>query len=95
MITGQLLIYRFNGLHNAKKDVERNHYRIEDIAVNTPEEFKEQVSDALDEVPSGRGYVLVRWNNKTFIAEKDANKPEIPYIRHEIIHHPLLDKFTI
>lgn len=95
MITGQLLIYRFNGLHNAKAGVDRNHYRIEDIAVNTPEEFKEKVNDALDEVPPGRGYVLIRWKDKTFIAEKDPNKPEVGYIRHEIVHHPLISKFTI
>lgn len=95
MITGQLLIYRFNGLHNAKSGVDRNHYRIEDVAVNTPEEFKEKVNDALDEVPPGRGYVLIRWRDKTFIAEKDPNKPEVGYIRHEIIHHPLISKFTI
>jgi hypothetical protein len=95
MFTGQLLIYRFNGLHNAKEGVDRNIYRIEDVAVNTKEEFKEKVHDALDEVPPGRGYVLIKWDDKVFIAEKDPNKPEIGYIRHEIIYHPLLSKFTI
>lgn len=95
MITGQILVYRFNGLYNAKAGVERNHYRIEDVAVNTAAEFKERVNDALDEVPPGRGYVLIRWKDKTFIAERDPNKPNGGYIRHEILHHPLLDKFTV
>lgn len=95
MLTGQLLIYRFNGLHNAKAGVDRNHYRIENISVNTKEEFKEKVHDALDEVPPGRGYVLIRWKNKTFIAEKDPNKPEADYIRHEILFHPLMSRFSI
>lgn len=95
MLTGQLLIYRFNGLHNAKEGVERNHYRLENIAVETSDEFRGKVNDALDEVPPGRGYVLIRWKDKTFIAEKDPNKPEAEYIRHEIQYHPLLDKFTI
>jgi hypothetical protein len=95
MLTGQLLIYRFNGLHNAKKGVERDHYRLEDVAVNTADEFKEKVGDALDEVPPGKGYVLIRWKDKTFIAEKDPNKPETGYIRHEIVWHPLMDKFTV
>lgn len=95
MLTGQLLIYRYNGLHNAKSGVDRNNYRIEDVRVETKGEFKEKVHDALDEVPPGRGYVLIRWDGKTFIAEKDPNKPETDYIRHEIKHHPLLDKFTV
>lgn len=95
MLTGQLLVYRYNGLYNAKAGVNRNHYRIENVAVITAEEFKEKVNDALDEVPPGKGYVLIRWNNKTFIAEKDPNKPEVGYVRHEIKHHPLISKFTI
>ena len=95
MITGQLLIYSFNGLYNAKAGVKRNHYRIENVAVITAEEFKEKVNDALDEVPPGKGYVLIRWNNKTFIAEKDPNKPEAGYVRHEIRHHPLISAFTV
>lgn len=95
MLTGQLLVYHYNGLHNAKSGVERDQYRIEDVAVNTPDEFKEKVHDALDEVPPGKGYVLIRWNGKTFIAEKDPNKPDVGYIRHEIKWHPLLDKFSV
>jgi hypothetical protein len=95
MLTGQLIVYRFNGLHNAKKGIDRNHYRVEDINVTTPEEFKHRIRDALDEVPSGRGYVLVRYKNKTYIAENDPNNPKSDYIRHEITYHPLLEKFTI
>lgn len=95
MLTGQLLIYRFNGLHNAKEGVDRNHYRIEDVSVKTKEEFKEKVHDALDEVPPGRGYVLIKWDGKVFIAEKDPNNPKVEYIRHQIIYHPLLSAFTI
>lgn len=95
MFTGQLLIYRFNGLHNAKEGVDRDHYRIEDVSVNTKEEFKGKVHDALDEVPPGRGYVLIKWDGKVFIAEKDPNNTEVEYIRHQIIYHPLLDKFTV
>lgn len=95
MYKGQLIVYRFNGLHNAKKGVDRNHYRLDDVAVNTKEKFKEKICDALDEVPPGRGYVLIKWEDKVFLAEKDPNKPEIGYIRNEIVWHPLLDKFTI
>ena len=95
MLTGQLLIYRYNGLYNAKPGVERNHYRLEDVNVNTPEEFKNKIRDALDEVPSGRGYVLIRYQSKTYIAENDHNNPHLDYIRHEIKWHPLLDKLTV
>ncbi len=95
MYIGQLLIYRYNGLHNAKEGIDRNLYRVEDVSTETAEEFKSRVHDALDEVPPGRGYVLIKWKDKVFIAEKDPNNPQIGYIRHEIVYHPLLDKFTI
>lgn len=95
MLTGQLLVYRFNGLHNAKTGEDRNIYRLENVNVNTPEEFRSKVHDALDEVPPGRGYVLIKWKDKTFVAEKDVNKPDGEYIRHEIFWHPLLSKFTV
>jgi hypothetical protein len=93
MITGQILIYHFNGLHNAKPDIARNQYQIKDVSVETPVEFKNQIIESLDQVPPGKGYVLIRWKEKTFIAEKDTNNPEKDYVRHEITYHPLLSVF--
>lgn len=90
---GQILVYRFNGLWNAKENVDRNLYTIRDV--NTKEEFKPMILEALDEVPPGRGYVLVRWDSKTYICEKDSNDPGRSYVRHTVNYHPLLDKFTI
>ncbi len=95
MIKGQILVYRFNGLHNAKSGVNRYIFSLRDVDVDQPIEFKHAVKDALDEVPPGKGYVLIKWSGKMFIAEKDINNPGLSYIRHEIKWHPLQDKFTI
>lgn len=93
MIVGQILIYRFNGLHNAKVGVPRNHFTIRDVTdVN---EFKGAVHDALDEVPPGKGYVLIKWKGLIYIAEKDVCNPQTDYIRHQVKYHPLMDRFSI
>lgn len=95
MIKGQILVYRFNGLHNAKIGVDRDIHSLRDISSETPNEFKHHVQDALDEVPPGRGYVLVKWSSKVFIVEKDVNQPNLPYVKHEVKWHPLMKLFTI
>lgn len=95
MIKGQILVYRFNGLHNAKLNADRDIFSLRDVDVDKPAEFKHAVQDALDEVPPGKGYVLIKWSDKIFIAEKDVNTPELSYVRHQIKYHPLVDKFTI
>ena len=92
MIAGQILVYRFNGLWNAKEGVDRNLYTIRDVP--TSGEFKSMIVEALDEVPPGRGYVLARWQGKTFICEKDSNNPELGYIRHLVTYHPLNHVFS-
>jgi hypothetical protein len=93
MIAGQILVYRFNGLWNSKPNVDRNLFTVRDV--DNVAVFRSMIEEALDEVPPGKGYVLARWSGKTFICEKDVNKPEIGYIRHEVLYHPLLSKFTV
>lgn len=93
MIAGQILVYRFNGLWNAKENVDRNLFTVRDVPDSKV--FRHMIEEALDEVPPGRGYVLARWSGKTFICEKDVTDPNVGYIRHEVLYHPLLDKFTV
>lgn len=95
MIEGQILIYRYNGLHNAKEGVDRNSFTITNVEGTDKDCFRMAIEDALDSVPSGKGYVLIKWKNRLFICEKDLNNPEVSYVRHEIAYHPLQDKFTI
>jgi hypothetical protein len=95
MFTGQILVYRLNGIHNAKQGIDRNLYTLKNVSVETTIEFKQTIEDALDEVPAGKGYVLVKWNGKTYICEKDTNNPNVGYVRHEVKYHPLLFIFTI
>ncbi len=95
MIKGQILVYHFNGLHNAKEGVPRNHFTLTDVDVSDKLGFRTAIEDALDQVPPGRGYALVKWDNRIFICEKDSNNPSLNYVRHEVLYHPLAEKFTI
>ncbi len=95
MFIGQIIVYRFNGLHNSKPDVERNLFTLKDIRVETGDKFRETIMETLDQIKPGEGYALVKWNSKMFICEKDTNNPEIDYVRHSVGYHPLADKFTI
>lgn len=95
MITGQILVYRYNNLINAKPGVDRNIYSLKDISVTTKEEFRQAIEDSLDEVPPGQGYALVKWNKKLFLCQKDSNNPSIDYVRNSVEYHPLQSKFTI
>ncbi len=93
MFIGQIMVYRYNDLSNAEVGRQRNIYTLRDVKVETASEFKEAVQEALDEVPPGKGYALVRWNGRTFKCEKDKNNPHVDYVRHEILYHPLLSAF--
>lgn len=96
MFTGQILVYHYNGLHNSKTGSPRNVFNLKTpFNVKTKEEFQEEILRALDEVPPAKGYVMVKWNKRTFICEKDLNNPDTDYVRHEINWHPLLHSFTI
>lgn len=89
---GQILVYRYNGLHNAKPGVKRNYHTLIDI--NDKNEFRNKIIDSLDCVQAGKGYVLVKYNGKMFICEKDLNDYEKDYVRHNINYHPLQNVFT-
>ncbi len=90
---GQLIVYHFNGLHNAKEGVERNQFTL----LNVPDtvDFRTFIEDTLDTVPPGKGYVLVKWKDRMFICEKDLNNHNLNYVRHEVRYHPLANQFTI
>lgn len=88
------MVYKFNNLKNAKGDLDRDVYELIDVSVKDKPEFKNVIEDVMDKNPPGVGYVLIKWDNKLFILEKDANNPHIPYTKREIHYHPLLSKFN-
>lgn len=94
MIKGQIMVYRYNGLDNAKPNVDRDIYHLKNIEVDSKQEFQQSIEMALDEVAPGKGYVLVKWNDRLFMCEKDPNNPNLDYVRHELTYHPLLKKFN-
>jgi len=92
MITGKLLGYYYNDLKNKNN---RNRFFKINVAVEKPEEFKQEIHNALDKIPVGKGYVLIGWNGKMFIAERDIhNVAKVEYLRHEIKWHPLMDELN-
>ena len=93
MFTGSLMTYYYNTIHNAHKSAKRNRYVIKNISVNTKEEFQSEIIDALDQIPPGKGYVLVKWNNTLSICEKDPHNPSVNYIKHTVKYHPLASHF--
>jgi hypothetical protein len=95
MFASQLIVYKLNGIHNAKQGIDRNLYTLKNVNVETTQEFKQTIEDSLDEIPAGKGYVLVKWSNKLFICEKDANNPNVGYVRTATKYHPLMHLFTI
>jgi len=90
MITGKLLTYWYNNLKTPPSG--RNRFVVKEISTDTPQKFQSAIEDALDSIPAGGGYVLVKWGKRMFVCEKDTNKPEIPYVRHEVKYHPLASK---
>lgn len=95
MITGQILIYRYNNLLTTREGNETNRYTLQDVTSPNAESFRQAIEDSLDTIPAGGGYSLVKWDNRFFQCEKDVNNPDVPYVRSEISYHPLFEKFTI
>lgn len=91
MIKGQLLVYRYNKLNNAIRGAKRNQFRIQDVT--DVKNFRDMIENALDEIPPGCGYVLIKYNAKLYTAERNVNNPS--YTKREINYHPLMNHFTI
>lgn len=95
MITAQLLVYHYNGIHNNSKGMDRDVYVLKNVEVSTKKEFQQLIADTLNSIQIGKGYVLVKWDKRLFICEKDSNLPQIPYIRQELKYHPLMNVFDL
>jgi hypothetical protein len=93
MFTGQILIYHYNDISNAKPNCKRNIYSLKSIKINTSLELQQAIEDCLDEVKPGKGYVLVNWQGKLHICEKDLNNPKHPYVNRKISYHPFMNVF--
>jgi hypothetical protein len=94
MFIGQILIYRFNSLHNATGEFDRNLFQLKDVSEQKKEMFQERILESLDEIIPGTGYVLVKWCGRLFLCEKDTNNPDVPYVRNELQWHPLQFAFS-
>lgn len=94
MFSGQILVYYYNNLQNATVEDKRNVHRLKPVFhAETKEAFQSVIEDALDEVPPGKGYVLVKWSGRLFVCERDVNDLSVPYKRWETNYHPLQSVF--
>jgi len=70
---------------------ERNRFEIVDV--DDVQKVKDTVRFCLSKIAAG--HVLVKWDNKLFVCERDNVNPDKDYIRHEVSYHPLMNKFTL
>lgn len=88
----QILVVFQNTLGNSGAGATRNRFEIEDVLdINI---IKERVRTNLGKLANG-GHVVVKWEGKLFVCEKNNVEPDKDYIRHEITYHPHQAKFTI
>jgi len=86
----QLMVVEYNGRHNAYGgDRDKNSV----IDIFDVKMIKRTIVKYLKLLSNG--YVLVRYQGKTFLCEKNNVNPEEPYLRHETFYHPLDKLFTV
>jgi len=91
MYVGQVIVIRYNGIHNAKLgEDKRNLYALKDFDFDTIEEYYNFIADCFDEIPVGNGYVLANLNRR-MIMYKDCNNVKTNH--HSINYHPLSNAF--
>lgn len=89
----QLIVIRYNGQFNAYGG-KRNDFTKVDVVDR--DKIKETILEAFQkELGEHRGSVLVKFDGKMWLCERDTvNKAKV-YARHEITYHPLSKHFTI
>lgn len=89
----QLLKVYLNGYHNhsgGDRDL------VELLDLTEEKEIKDRIAKALNEFTVQRpGYVLVKWNGKMYMCEKNNICHTKPYVKHEVSFHPLQNKFAV
>jgi hypothetical protein len=89
----ELLIVAYNNRQNAY-DGQRNVFNKVDVADKG--QVKTAILNAFNSVLAKvRGHVLVRFDGKMWLCERDTVNPAKVYTRHEITYHPLQQHFTI
>lgn len=65
------------------------------FVVTTETDFKKHIQRCFDKLLKGiAGHVIVSFNGKLFLCERDNVDPSKPYVRHVVKCHPLAHKFT-
>lgn len=65
------------------------------FVIRTQTDFKSQIQLLFDKFLRGvAGHIVVSFNGKMFMCERDNVNPHKPYVRHVVKYHPLADKFT-
>jgi hypothetical protein len=68
---------------------------IEPELIESETNFKSIIQEKFNTVLKGiPGNVLVLFNGKLFLCERNNLNPDGPYVRQEIMWHPLAEKFT-
>jgi len=89
----QLIAIRYNGRFNAYGGARNVFTKVE---VTDKGKIKEAILETFKGVLGEHpGCVLVKFDNKMFLCERDTVNKEKVYTRHEVAYHPHMKEFTI
>lgn len=89
----ELIIVWYNDRKNAYEG-DRNLFQV--VQVVDKVQIKDEILIAFNKtLAKRRGCVVVKYDGKIWLCERDTVNPKKVYTRHEITYHPLMDKFTI
>lgn len=90
MMNAKMIVVKLNGVSR------HNNEFVGPTDIETQTDFKAIIQQQFDSVLKGiAGYVLVFFNEKLYMCERDQTKPDGPYVRFSIKWHPLADKFSV
>jgi hypothetical protein len=95
MNVAEIIVVVYNTRSNAY-DGNRNQHTV--IGIPTKDLIKETIAKqfavggTLEKV---MGYVLVKFDGKLHMCERNVLNPKKPYVRHEINYHPLEKEFSV
>lgn len=89
----QLIVVVYNTRKNAYEGARNAFIKVE---VTDKGKIKEAILGAFkDQLGEHRGCVLVKYDGKMFLCERDTVNKEKVYTRHEVVYHPLAQHFSI
>ncbi len=89
----QLIVVRYNGQTNAYGGP-RNEFTL--VSVTDKDKIKETIADSFKTaLGTHLGCVLVKYDGRMWLCERDRENQQRVHVKHEIEYHPHAKHFTI